>query len=59
MGGDLNKAIDGELAVSYPSLPELSRRSRTDTVAVDGTGVGIAEQFIVHVFILDRLAEGV
>jgi len=59
VGSDSNEAVDGELAVSYPSLPELSRRSRTDKAAVDGTGVGVAVQLLVHVLIMDRLAEGV
>ena len=54
----MNEAVDGQPAVSYLSLPELSRRSRTDNAAVDAAGVGIAEQLLVHVLIMDRLAKG-
>ena len=54
----MNEAVDGEVAVSYPSLPELSRRLRIDNAAVDGTGVGVTVQLLVHVLIMDRLAEG-
>ena len=57
-GSDLNEAVDGELAVSYPSLPE-SRRSRADSAAVDGAGVGVTERLLVHELIVDLLAEGV
>ena len=59
VGSDLNEAVDGQPAVSYLLLPELSQRSRTDNAAVDAAGIGVAEQLLVHVLIMDRLAEGV
>ena len=55
----MNEAVDGQPAVSYLSLPELSRRLRTNNVAVDAVGIGVAEQLLVHVLIVDRLAKGV
>lgn len=55
----MKDAVDGELAVSYPSLPEPSGISKADRAKVEGAGVGVVERLLVQVLKVERLCDAV
>lgn len=55
----MKDAVDGETAVSYPSLPELSRISRAERAAVEGAGVGVVDRLLVQLLNVERLCDAV